>query len=154
MNHPGEIAPLARIARPHVVMVTTVAAAHLEAFDDIDGIAREKASICEGLEPGGIAVLNADVPQAGILRDAARAAGARIVTFGADAGADWTASELRISAGMTVAAATGAGREMHLKVANEGRHFAINALGVLAAAEAGVRALPDEPDLEATFGGW
>jgi len=136
MNHPGEIAPLARIARPHVVMVTTVAAAHLEAFDDIDGIAREKASICEGLEPGGIAVLNADVPQAGILRDAARAAGARIVTFGADAGADWTASELRISAGMTVAAATGAGREMHLKVANEGRHFAINALGVLAAAEA------------------
>src|SRR6056297_4170464 len=32
MNHPGEIAPLARMARPHVAMITTVAAAHLEAF--------------------------------------------------------------------------------------------------------------------------
>ncbi len=54
MNHPGEIAPLARLARPHVVMVTTVAPAHLEAFaalGGLDGIAREKASICEGLEP-------------------------------------------------------------------------------------------------------
>ncbi|MES2549061.1 MAG: UDP-N-acetylmuramoyl-tripeptide--D-alanyl-D-alanine ligase, partial [Pseudomonadota bacterium] len=33
MNHPGEIAPLARLARLDVAMVTTVAPAHLEAFD-------------------------------------------------------------------------------------------------------------------------
>ncbi|MFZ9134054.1 MAG: Mur ligase family protein, partial [Gemmobacter sp.] len=31
MNHPGEIAPLARLARPDAVMITTIAAAHLEA---------------------------------------------------------------------------------------------------------------------------
>ena len=36
MNAPGEIAPLSRLARPHVAIVTSVAAAHLEAFDDID----------------------------------------------------------------------------------------------------------------------
>ena len=53
MNHPGEIAPLARQARPHVAMVTTVAAVHLEAFDDVAGIAREKSAVMEGLEPGG-----------------------------------------------------------------------------------------------------
>ena len=35
MNHPGEIAPLARLAQPHVVLITTVAAAHLEAFDSV-----------------------------------------------------------------------------------------------------------------------
>jgi len=35
MNHPGEIAPLSRMARPHVAIVTTVAAAHLEAFENI-----------------------------------------------------------------------------------------------------------------------
>jgi UDP-N-acetylmuramoyl-tripeptide--D-alanyl-D-alanine ligase len=32
MNHPGEIAPLARMARPHVALITTIAPAHLEAF--------------------------------------------------------------------------------------------------------------------------
>ena len=60
MNAPGEIAPLARLARPHVAMVTTVEAVHLAAFRDIRGIAREKAAIVDGLEPGGAAVLNRD----------------------------------------------------------------------------------------------
>jgi len=83
MNHPGEIAPLACIARPHVAMITTVAAAHLEAFDDIEGIAHEKAAICQGLEPGGTAVINADLPTTPILIAAAEAANAHIVTFGA-----------------------------------------------------------------------
>ena len=73
MNHPGEIAPLAKMARPHVAIVTTVAAAHLEAFESIDGIAAEKGSICEGLEPRGVAVLNGDVPTYPILEQAARA---------------------------------------------------------------------------------
>ncbi|MEC8668817.1 MAG: Mur ligase family protein, partial [Pseudomonadota bacterium] len=58
MNHPGEIAPLSRLARPHVAMITTVGTAHLEAFDNIDGIAREKASIFAGLMPEGWAVVN------------------------------------------------------------------------------------------------
>ena len=61
MNHPGEIAPLANLARPHVAMITTVGTAHLEAFDNIDGIAREKASIFSGLMPGGHAVINGDL---------------------------------------------------------------------------------------------
>ena len=56
MNAPGEIAPLARLARPHLAMVTTVEAVHMAAFRDISGIAREKAAIFAGLEPGGIAV--------------------------------------------------------------------------------------------------
>jgi UDP-N-acetylmuramoyl-tripeptide--D-alanyl-D-alanine ligase len=68
MNHPGEIAPLARLARPDVAMITIVAPAHLEAFDSIDGIAHEKASIFDGLQPGGTAVYNADLPTTPILR--------------------------------------------------------------------------------------
>ncbi|MBA3911896.1 MAG: UDP-N-acetylmuramoyl-tripeptide--D-alanyl-D-alanine ligase, partial [Rhodobacter sp.] len=48
MNHPGEIAPLARLARLDVALVTTVAPAHLEAFDSVAGIAHEKASIFDG----------------------------------------------------------------------------------------------------------
>ena len=52
MNAPGEIAPLARLARPHLAMVTTVEAVHMAAFRDIRGIAREKAAIFAGLEAG------------------------------------------------------------------------------------------------------
>ena len=85
MNRPGEIAPLSRLARPHVAMVTAVAAAHLEAFDDIAGIAHEKASIVAGLAAGGIAVLNGDLDVTPILDRAATDAGARILHFGAGA---------------------------------------------------------------------
>ena len=57
MNHPGEIAPLARMADLDVAMITTVAPAHLEAFASVEGIAHEKASILDGLRAGGVAVL-------------------------------------------------------------------------------------------------
>ena len=58
---------------PHVAMVTTVAPAHLAAFESLEGIAREKASIVEGLEPSGTAILNGDLATSQILIDAARA---------------------------------------------------------------------------------
>ena len=110
MNHPGEIAPLARLARPHVAMVTTVAPAHWRLSTDIEGIAREKAAIFEGLEPGGTAILNADTRhRADPAADAARRAGARIVQLRRDRGrpsrlvaanvaegdAPWSQAELR-----------------------------------------------------------
>jgi UDP-N-acetylmuramoyl-tripeptide--D-alanyl-D-alanine ligase len=136
MNHPGEIAPLARMARPHVALVTTVGAAHLEAFEDVAAIAREKASIVEGLLPGGTAVLNADLPETPILVAAAKAAGARVVTFGAARGAHHRLLDLRITDGATVGRARAWRTALHLKVGTEGRHFALNALGALAAAQA------------------
>ena len=82
MNHPGEIAPLARLARPHIAIVTTVAAAHLEAFEDVEGIAVEKASIFQGLEDGGVALFNADVETAPILNAEAKKHAARRIGFG------------------------------------------------------------------------
>ncbi len=136
MNHPGEIAPLSRQARPHVVMITTVAAAHLEAFDDIGGIAREKASICAGLEPDGVAVLNGDLATTPVLIAAARDAGARIVTFGQAPANHHRLSDIRVCAGTTVATARAWRTPLHLKVLSEGRHFAQNALGALATATA------------------
>ena len=136
MNHPGEIAPLAKMARPHVVMITTVAAAHLEAFENIDGIAREKAAICEGLEPKGTAVLNGDLSNSQILIDAARAKGAKVITFGQSKGCHHRMLDLRICEGATVAQARAWRTPVLLKVATEGRHFAMNALGVVAVVQA------------------
>ena len=62
------------MARPDVVVVTTVAPAHLEAFESVEGIAHEKASIIEGLQPGGVAILQADVVTSPILCAKAKAA--------------------------------------------------------------------------------
>ena len=59
MNAPGEIAALARLVRPHVAMITTVEAAHLGFFTSVEAIAEAKGEIFQGLEPGGVAVLNA-----------------------------------------------------------------------------------------------
>ena len=57
MNHAGEIAPLTRLARPDVAVITTIAAAHIGHLGSLDAIAREKAAIAEGLPPGGTLVL-------------------------------------------------------------------------------------------------
>ena len=73
MNAPGEIAPLSRFVAPHAACVTTVGPVHIEAFADGEaGVAREKASIFEGLVPGGTAVANGDVAFSAALCDAAK----------------------------------------------------------------------------------
>ncbi|MDP3197833.1 UDP-N-acetylmuramoyl-tripeptide--D-alanyl-D-alanine ligase [Tabrizicola sp.] len=136
MNHPGEIAPLARLARLDVAMVTTVAPAHLEAFDSVEGIAHEKASIFDGLVPGGVAVYNADIATAPILRAQAEAVRATPVAFGAVEGADYRLLSARIADEATVCQATRRGEPVLFKVSSPGRHFAVNALGALAVAEA------------------
>ncbi len=134
MNHPGEIAPLSRIARPHVAIVTTVAAAHLEAFESIEGIAHEKAAIFDGLEAGGVAILNADIGTAAILRDAAAAKAGRSISFGVDAAADVRAKDVALSPSASVVQGVFDDTEFLFKVGAPGHHFAINALAVYAAA--------------------
>jgi UDP-N-acetylmuramoyl-tripeptide--D-alanyl-D-alanine ligase len=134
MNHPGEIAPLARLARPHVALVTAVAAAHLAAFDSIEAIAREKAAIFEGLEPGGVAVVNGDLAVTPIL--AAAAGKARLVTFGELPANSHRLTHVGLTGGATVVRANLSGQEHLFKITSPGRHFAANALGVLAAVEA------------------
>jgi UDP-N-acetylmuramoyl-tripeptide--D-alanyl-D-alanine ligase len=134
MNHPGEIAPLARLARPHVAIITTVAAAHLAAFDGIEAIAHEKAAIFEGLERGGTAVIPTGLAVTPILLEAAK--GARILRFGADPEDDYRLCAVTLSRDTTVVQAERHGQSFLFKIRSAGRHFAANALGVLAVAEA------------------
>ena len=136
MNAPGEIAPLARLARPHVALVTTVAAAHLAAFDDLSGIAREKASIFEGLESGGTAIFNGDVKTTGILRETAAHHAGKLIAFGASVGADYRLVSVDLAPGATVVQAEKSTGPVLFKIGAPGRHFAMNALAVLAAVDA------------------
>ena len=136
MNHPGEIAPLSRLTRPHVALITTVAPAHLEAFDSIDGIAHEKAAIFEGLEPGGTAVLPADLPTTPILMATARRHNAHIRTFGTGAHAQYHLTSVTLGDAATIVRAESAGEPVLFKVLSPGRHFAMNGLAALAVADA------------------
>ena len=131
MNHPGEIAPLARLSRPHVAMITTIAAAHLEAFENLGAIAREKASICEGLEPGSAAVLNGDLGTSPILTSAARAADAKVATFGEGENVSHRLTGLTLCHNTTVVQAQIGDTRLVFKLSSPGRHFALNAVGVL-----------------------
>ena len=135
MNHPGEIAPLAAMARPDVALITNVAAVHLEAFESIAAIAREKASVFEGLEKGGVAVINSDPAVVDILRQGAGNA-ARVLTFGAAATADFRLLDVALSNDTTIVTAQHGADQFLFKIMTAGRHFAENALGVLAVVEA------------------
>ena len=138
MNHAGEIAALVPMARPHVALVTAIAPAHLGNFEDgLLGIARAKAEILGGLEPGGVAVLPADSEQLPILLKAARRAGVRrIVTFGSRAGADWRLVEAALEAEGSSVLVEHRGRRLRFRLGAPGGHWVSNALGVLATVEA------------------
>ena len=135
MSHPGEIAPLSKLAKPDVAIVTTVAAAHLEAFDNVAGIAFEKASVFEGLQPGGAAVINADIEHAAILMAKAVDCRLRDVEFGVH-GHHYKLLDVQVQSDTTVVQADADGTPLLFKIATPGRHFAMNGLGALAVAKA------------------
>src|SRR5207244_13082207 len=83
MNHPGEIAALTRLVRPHVAIITTISPAHIGFFPSVEAIANAKGEIFQGMPRDGVAVLNRDNPHFERLAAAARACGlARILGFG------------------------------------------------------------------------
>jgi len=83
MNHADEITPLSLMVRPHAIAITTVEAVHVENFPDGEaGVARAKAEILDGLEPGGQAILNTDNRWFDFLKAEARRRGARVRGFG------------------------------------------------------------------------
>ena len=81
-NHPGEIAPLARLVRPDVAVVLNVHPAHIAFFDDIDALRCEKLSIAEGLRRGGTLVCLDALDRTGV------PPGTSVLTFGETAEAD------------------------------------------------------------------
>lgn len=135
MNHAGEITPLVKLVRPHIAVITTVAAAHLQFFNSISEIALAKAEIFNGLEPGGTALLNADHEYLHILFNEARKAEvSRIVTYGFDESADWRITDLETLPTRTIAQIHHEGEVFGLSLPVPGRHMAANAVAAVAVA--------------------
>ena len=133
MNHAGEIAPLSRMARPHVALITNVAPVHLAAFDTVEQIADAKAEIFAGLGPDGVAVLNVDIDT--FPRLEAAAAPHRVVTFGEGDAQYWMEHTL-VDRNRTLVEIGSPDWTMTLRIGAPGSHLAKNALGAIAAIEA------------------
>ncbi|MCQ8277189.1 UDP-N-acetylmuramoyl-tripeptide--D-alanyl-D-alanine ligase [Acetobacteraceae bacterium KSS8] len=141
MNHPGEIAPLAALARPHAAIISTVAATHIGHMGSLLAIAEEKAAIFGALEPGGTAIFPAAAPHADRLQARAEQRGARIVRTGMEA----LLEDCVLRADGTDAVATLGDLRLALHLQAPGRHLADNALSCLAA----VRAVGADPAIAA-----
>jgi UDP-N-acetylmuramoyl-tripeptide--D-alanyl-D-alanine ligase len=129
LNHPGELRLLSEIARPRVGVITNVAAAHLEGLGSIEGVARAKAEIVAGLEPGGTLVL----PLGNAALEAALAGyTGRRLTFGFSLKADLHPEETELlgTEGVRLALPDG----VAVRVPLPGEHTVLNALAALAAA--------------------
>jgi UDP-N-acetylmuramoyl-tripeptide--D-alanyl-D-alanine ligase len=135
MNHPGEIAPLARLARPHVAVITAIERAHIGLLGSLAAIAAEKATICLGLEPGGVAVLPADCEFIEQLESFVPVA-ASSIRFGQSDAAQARLQEAASSAGSCKVRGEIAGAEIRFELAAPGRHMAMNAMSALAACSA------------------
>jgi len=126
---PGQIAALARIARPDVAVITSVAETHLKGLVDLEHVAMEKAALLGGVAPAGVAVITADSEP---LDRARRAYDVNLIRFGVS-----DAAELRLTG--YEPRAGGLRFELNgrrwVDLAVPGRHNALNALAAIAVAQ-------------------
>jgi UDP-N-acetylmuramoyl-tripeptide--D-alanyl-D-alanine ligase len=134
-NRAGEVAALVQIAQPTIGLITNAGAEHLEGFGSLEGVARAEGEMVAGLDARGIAVINADDEFADLWRNLTRA---RVVTFGVQKPADFSASEISVNGDadgftthFTLSSPLGSAP---IKLQLAGEHNVANALAAAAAA--------------------
>jgi len=130
MNHRGEIAPLAAIARPTIGVITTIGTAHIEFLGSREAIAEEKGDLVAALPADGVAVLPGDDPLA---RTQAKRCRARVVWFGRGAACDVRAEGVRADGDGFAFHVKAPQGEAALSVAGLGEPSVSNALAAAAA---------------------
>ena len=137
MNHADEITPLSKFVRPHAVGITTVGPVHIENFPDGEtGVAKAKAEIFDGIEPGGIAVLNADNRWFDFLSERAHAGGAKVLSFGSGEGCDARLTGFDVDGARATVSAVLHGQPLHYDLRQTGHHWGLNSLCTLLMLEA------------------
>ena len=132
----GQIAELAAICEPDVGVITNVGPVHLEQMGSLEGVARAKAELLEGVHDGGTAVVPSDEP---LLEPYLRAE-LEVVTFGPGGDVCYEGSSLR---GATIPdalpqshAILARGTRIELELPFDQRHHLLNTLAAVAAAQA------------------
>ena len=134
MNHAGEIEYLTRLAQPSVALINNAGQAHLAGLGSVENVARAKGEIFAGLQPDGVAIINADDPYADLWRDLAKPY--HCVSFGISNPAEYAATYVTEATACVVRLTTPLG-EISLRLSLLGAH---NVLNILAATAASVSA--------------
>lgn len=130
MNHAGEIAALARIAKPDWGVVSNVASVHTEFFrDGIEGVARAKYELIQALPPEGLAILNGDDERVARM---ARGRGDHKILYGTSESCTVRAIELReLGLGGTEFVIAVGTQQHPVRLKLLGRHNVLNALAAV-----------------------
>ncbi|HEY3663071.1 MAG TPA: UDP-N-acetylmuramoyl-tripeptide--D-alanyl-D-alanine ligase [Chthoniobacterales bacterium] len=129
MNHPGEIAPLAQIARPDVAIITNIGIAHIEFMGTREAIAQEKGDLAAALPADGTLILNRSDEFADTI---AQRTSARVISAGIDAGEVQAREIVQTAEGAEFTIYEGAHR-CHAVSPVPGLHMVQNALLAVAA---------------------
>lgn len=125
-NHSGEIARLSEIVQPSCGVVVNVGPSHLEFFNTVDNVRKEKLNLLKRLGSDSVSVVNGDDAQ---LVKEAKAMCAEVVTFGLSAGCDFSATDVREGED-GINFTLNSGYRFHLNLL--GRHNIYNALASMA----------------------
>ena len=142
MNHPGEIEPLARLARPEVAMIVNSGSAHLGGLGSREAIALEKCAISRGLETSGTFVIHGDSPGLiDLAMQQRRPAGGLLILFGQGGRCLWKLFSREVASDgsqrvVVQGPAYGGGCKISFTLKLPGLHNAINATGAIAAVTA------------------
>ncbi|MCU7938684.1 MAG: UDP-N-acetylmuramoyl-tripeptide--D-alanyl-D-alanine ligase [gamma proteobacterium symbiont of Bathyaustriella thionipta] len=136
-NHIGEINQLVHYVKPDVAVITNVAHAHIEGFGSIEGVAKAKAEIYNGLKTNGTAVINADDAfedyWTNYCQTYAPEKAIKLLTFGLDKPADISADFRPVKNGLELLIKTPGGKEI-ITLKQYGKHNVYNALAATAVA--------------------
>jgi len=128
-NHPGEVEHLSHIAEPDIAVITSIGEEHLEFFQDLDGVRRENAAVIAGMPRDSLLIINGDDPH---LPRYLSHFGGEMVRFGFAESNDLIARDIRVTLDGTSFTLD----HRRYTIPAIGRHFASNALGVIAVARA------------------
>ena len=82
MSNAGEIGKLSNLVKPDIAIITNIGEAHVENFDNLDGIAKAKSEIIENINKGGHLILNSDEKYFKYLSRIARKNKINVLSFG------------------------------------------------------------------------
>ncbi len=132
MNHPGEVAPLARIAAPDAAIITNVGVAHIEFMGSREAIAQEKGMLAEAVGKAGTVILNGDDP---FTEEIAKRTSGRVILAGINSGT-LRATEIEQSSGGSEFTILEGAHRCRAQLSVPGLHMVQNALLAVAAGRA------------------